>query len=220
MATIACFYGDKFLWLHVSLIYTDLYRSIRSIYLFVSLYLFHSDRSVSDRSLSINIQSNGHFCFFSYRQFFYTDLYRSMFHLNWPVMESDLWSLYLFPYLLICFNYIRFIDSQIVTLGLNSTSCLGELWEHFLIYHVWWPYWNPVVAPGNKEIYFLLLRMQYIGFFSKFNISAILDSVVAHSNKNSISCMYGLHLWVLYNLYIYILQLPMATSNPSESKQI
>ena len=44
----------------------------------------------------------------------YTDLYRSMFHLNWPVMETDLWSLHsisLFAYLLICFNYIKFIET-------------------------------------------------------------------------------------------------------------
>ena len=48
----------------------------------------------SDRSVYIYIQSDGHFCFLSYRQFLYIDLsiylYRSMFHLNWPVMESDL----------------------------------------------------------------------------------------------------------------------------------
>ena len=44
------------------------------------------------------------------------------------------------------------------------------------------------VAPGNKEIHFLLLWVHSISFLYKFNIAAILDSVVAPSNKNSISC--------------------------------
>ena len=64
-------------------------RSIRSINLFhsicfilidlyqIDLYLYIYSQMVTSVSLS-------------YRQFLYTDLYRSMFHLNWPVMESDL----------------------------------------------------------------------------------------------------------------------------------
>ena len=52
----------------------------------------HSDRSVLDRS--IYTQSDGHFCFpivtgnFSIQIYIY--LLRSVFHLNWPVMDSDL----------------------------------------------------------------------------------------------------------------------------------
>ena len=43
--------------------------------------------------------SDGHFCFLSYRQILNIDLYRSKSHLNWSVMETDPWSLYLFLYL-------------------------------------------------------------------------------------------------------------------------
>ena len=42
---------------------------------------------------------------------------------------------------------------------------------------------NLVVAPGNKEIHFLLLWEQSDSFPLNFNIAAILDSVVALSNK-------------------------------------
>ena len=38
-------------------------------------------------------------------------IYISMFHLNWPVMETDLWSLYLFPYLLyLLISFMRIIE--------------------------------------------------------------------------------------------------------------
>ena len=96
-----------------------------------------------------------------------------MFHLNWPVMDSDLWSLHavfvsLFLYLLIClfcFNYIGFIEAlSYSNLGLILLPVWGELWEHCPLFHVCRPYWKPFVAPGNKQIYFLLARLHFVSF--------------------------------------------------------
>ena len=113
-----------------------------------------------------------------YSQFLYIDLY-------WPVWDSD-HALFvsLFAYLF----YWIYRGSLRRTLGKNSTSCLDGLWEHCPLFHVCRPYWKPFVAPGNKQIHFLLARLHFVSFFSIFNISSILDSVVAPSNKNSISC--------------------------------
>ena len=115
-----------------------------------------------------------------------------MFHLNWPVMDSDLWSLHavfvcLFLYLLICF--IRFIgtlsDSDFGqefyflprwSLGaLSSISCLSAILE-------------TRCCPWQQAYSFPVGQTSFCEFLSIFNISSILDSVVAHSNKNSISC--------------------------------
>ena len=133
--------------------------------------------------------SDGHFCFLSCRQFLY--IYRSISHLNWPVMESDLWSLYLFHYLLIClFVSLHWIyrASHIWVAMDNSISCLwwalGVFFSIFYLASIL----NLFVAPGNKEMHFLLLWVHSISYLYKFNIAAILDSVVAPSNKNSISC--------------------------------
>ena len=152
---------------------------------------------------------------------------RSMFHLNWPVMDSDLWSLHavfvsLFLYLLIClfcFNYIGFIETlsdsdfgqefyflSRWSLGvLSSISCLSAILE-------------TRCCPWQQADSFPVGQTSFCEFLSIFNISAILDSVVAHSNKNSISCgLWASSVWSnigLYSLYIlYTLQLlPLATS--------
>ena len=51
-----------------------------------------------------------------------------------------------------------------MTLGKNSTSCLDDLWEYCPLFHVCRPYWKPVVAPGNKQIHFLLARLHFVSF--------------------------------------------------------
>ena len=51
-----------------------------------------------------------------------------------------------------------------MTLGKNSTSCLDDLWEYCPLFHVCRPYWKPVVAPGNKQIHFLLARLHSVSF--------------------------------------------------------
>ena len=51
-----------------------------------------------------------------------------------------------------------------MTLGKNSTSCLDDLWEYCPLFHVCRPYWKPFVAPGNKQIHFLLARLHFVSF--------------------------------------------------------
>ena len=72
-----------------------------------------------------------------------------------------------------------------------------------------------VVAPSNKEFYFLFALGTICEFLSIFNMAVMLAPFVAPSNKNSVSCMvWGLsvrssHFYLLYWFEL----LPMATSN-------
>ena len=123
--------------------------------------------------------------------------------------------LYLFPYsfiCLFCFNYIGFIEAlsdsdfgqefyflSRWSLGvLSSISCLSAILE-------------TRCCPWQQANSFPVGQTLFCEFLSIFNISTILDSVVAHSNKNSISCMHwapsvrsDIGLYSLYILYITV----------------
>ena len=87
---------------------------------------------------------------------------------------------------------------------------------------------NPLLPLATSRFISCWPDINLCEFFSIFNISAILDSVVAHSNKNSISCMLwassvwsNIGLYNLYNFYIHYSCCPwQQVFYTSESKQI
>ena len=80
---------------------------------------------------------------------------------------------------------------------------------------------NPVVAPSNKEIYFLLLWVHSNSFSLNLIYLPYWIQLLPLATRILFPVCFGLHLWDLilvlynlYNLYIYIQLLPLATSNP------
>ena len=123
----------------------------------------------------------------------------------------------IFAYLLICF--IKFIEPLSDGYhGLNSTSCLWWALRAFPCISCLSAILNPVVAPGNKEIHFLLLWVHSIGF----SINLIYSHYWIQLLPLATRILFPVKLWassvslilVLYSLYIYIQLLPLATSNP------
>ena len=77
---------------------------------------------------------------------------------------------------------------------LSSISCLSAILETFC-------------CPWQQANSFPVGQTPFYEFSSIFNISSILDSVVAPSNKNSISCkLWASSVSPLWFLYIYTLQ--------------
>ena len=121
------------------------------------------------------------------------------------------WDSSKFPLVCLFVSLHIYIASQIAAMD-NSTSCLWWALRGFSFISWLSTILDLVVAPSNKEFYFLFALGIICEFFSIFNLVAILDPVVAPSNKNSISCL----LWVqsVRSSHFYLFQLlPMATSN-------
>ena len=120
----------------------------------------------------------------------------------WAILSSLL-SVWLFHLNLYIYIYVYLsIDSQMVTMD-NSISCLWWALRGILSISCLTAILDLVVAPGNKEFYFLSALGTICEFFSFFNMAAILDPVVAPSNNNSISCMvWGLSVRSSHFLFV------------------